>query len=76
MTPESPKRKLTAIMFIDMVGYTAMMQKDEPKAIELIESHRKILTPLVKKHDGEVLQCVGDGIFCRFDSAIEAVNSA
>jgi len=38
--PSEPKRKLAAIMFTDMVGYTALMQDDEPKARELIERHR------------------------------------
>ena len=47
--PSKPKRKLVAIMFTDMVGYTALMQKDEPRARELIESQREILTHLVKK---------------------------
>ena len=74
--PSDLKRKLAAIMFTDMVGYTALMQKDEPKARELIERQREILTPLVIKHDGEVLQYVGDGTFCTFNSAIEAVNCA
>jgi len=73
---ESPKRKLVAIMFTDMVGYTALMQKDEPKARELIERHRIFLKPLVEKHGGEVIQYVGDGTFCRFESAIEAVTAA
>ncbi|TFB14024.1 tetratricopeptide repeat protein [Candidatus Marinimicrobia bacterium MT.SAG.4] len=75
MTSE-PKRKLAAIMFTDMVGYTAMMQKDEDKARELIERHRAHMKPFVEKHDGEIIQFVGDGTFCRFDSAIEAVRSA
>ena len=71
-----PKRKLAAIMFTDMVGYTALMQKDEQRARDLIENQRGLLTPLVKKHDGDVLQYVGDGTFCTFNSAIEAVNCA
>ena len=74
--PSKSKRKLAAIMFTDMAGYTALMQHDEPKARELIERQREILTPLVKKHDGKVLQYVGDGTFCTFNSAIEAVNCA
>ena len=73
---ESPKRKLAAIMFTDMVGYTALMQKDESKARELIEMQRALMKPYVKKHGGEIIQFVGDGTFCRFDSAIEAVNAA
>ncbi len=76
MTTEAPKHKLAAIMFTDMVGYTALMQDDEPKARELIEYQREILKRLVSKHDGEVLQFVGDGTFCKFGSAIEAVNAA
>ncbi len=74
--PSEPKRKLAAIMFTDMVGYTALMQEEESKAKELIERHRALMKPLVEKHNGEVLQYVGDGTFCTFDSAIEAVNSA
>ena len=76
MADSTPKRKLAAIMFTDMVGYTAMMQEDEDKARELIERHRAHMKPFVKKHGGEIIQFVGDGTFCRFDSAIEAVNSA
>ena len=76
MTTDSPKRKLAAIMFTDMVGYTALMQKDESKARELIQRHRELMKPHVEKHGGEILQFVGDGTFCTFDSAIEAVNAA
>ena len=72
--PSEPKRKLAAIMFTDMVGYTSLMQKDESKARELIQRHRDLMKPLIKKHSGTVLQYVGDGTFCTFDSAIEAVN--
>ena len=74
--PSEQKRKLAAIMFTDMVGYTALMQKNEDKARELIEMHRSLMKPLIEKHNGELVQYVGDGTLCRFDSAIEAVNSA
>ena len=74
--PSEPKRKLAAIMFTDMVGYTALMQDKEAKARELIQRHRELMKPLVKKHSGKILQYVGDGTFITFDSAIEAVNSA
>ena len=55
MSADSPKRKLVAIMFTDMAGYTALMQKDEQRARDLIENQRDLITPLVKKHDGELL---------------------
>lgn len=73
---DKPNRRLAAIMFTDMVGYTAMMEKDEPRARELIERHRELMKPLIEKHGGEVLQFVGDGTFCTFSSAIEATNSS
>lgn len=76
MSAEKSTRKLAAIMFTDMVGYTALMEKDEPKARKLIERHRELMKPLVEKHGGEVLQFVGDGTFCTFSSAIEATNSS
>ena len=60
-TEDTSTRKLTAIMFIDMVGYTAMMQKDEPKTQGLVKRKRELIKPLVVKHDGEVLSYVGDG---------------
>ena len=71
-----PKRKLAAIMFTDMVGYTALMQDDEDKARELVERQRAHMKPFIEKHSGEIIQFVGDGTFCRFDSAKEAVNAA
>ncbi|MEE9238152.1 MAG: adenylate/guanylate cyclase domain-containing protein, partial [Thermodesulfobacteriota bacterium] len=74
--PSEPKRKLAAIMFTDMVGYTALMQEDEGKARRLIQRHRDLVKPNIDRHDGEIIQYVGDGTFCRFDSAIEAVNAA
>ena len=69
-------RRLVAIMFTDIVGYTSMMQKDENAAVDLIEQHRKILEKNAKTHQGEILQYYGDGSLVIFPSAIEAVESA
>ncbi len=74
--PSEPKRKLAAIMFTDMVGFTAMMQRDEPKTQKLVVKQRDIIKPLVEKHNGKVLQYTGDGTLCTFGSAIEAVSCA
>jgi class 3 adenylate cyclase/tetratricopeptide (TPR) repeat protein len=71
-----PTRKLAAIAFVDIVGYTAMMDKDEAATLHLLSELRKILYPLVEKFNGSVLKEVGDGILLSFDSAFEAVNCA
>ena len=63
-------------MFTDMVGYTALMQKDESKARELVQRHRKLMKPQLDEHRGKILHFMGDGTLCTFESAIEAVKAA
>ncbi len=69
-------RLLAAIMFTDMVGYTALMQEDEVKAKTNRDRHRKILQESIASHNGEILQYYGDGTLSIFNSAIEAVDCA
>jgi adenylate cyclase len=70
------QRKLAAIMFTDIVGYTAMMSKDEKKARQGLEKHRRILKSLVEQFNGEWLQAVGDSTLSSFASAVNAVACA
>ena len=67
-------RQLAAIMFTDIVGYTALMQQDEEKAIQARDKHRRIFNSITEKHRGRILQYYGDGTLSIFDSAIDAVN--
>jgi len=67
------KRKLAAIMFTDIVGYTALMQQDEDKAVKIRERHREIFDSCTVKFNGQILQYYGDGTLSTFDSAIDAV---
>jgi len=69
-------RKLAAIMFTDMVGYTAIMQKDEQIALNKIERHRKVLEETTQKFNGRILQYYGDGSLSIFPSAYDAVECA
>ncbi len=69
-------RLLAAIMFTDMVGYTALMQKNERQAKENRDRHRQVLQESVRVHNGEILQYYGDGTLIIFKSAIEGVKCA
>ena len=71
-----PTRQLAAIMFTDMVGYTAMMQQNEAQAIQQRNYARKILEDTLGKYDGKLLQYYGDGTLSIFSSALNAVKSA
>lgn len=72
----SGTRHLAAIMFTDIVGYTALMQKSESKAVSLRQRHREILEDRVSQHGGKILQYLGDGSLSSFASALEAVEAA
>ena len=67
-------RQLAAIMFTDIVGYTALMQQDEKKALEVRNKHRRLFNSITEKHKGRILQYYGDGTLSVFKSAIEAVH--
>jgi TolB-like protein len=72
----SLSRQLTAIMFADIAGYTAIMQEDETLALELRHKLQKKLEEEVTVHNGRVLEFKGDGALCIFTSTIEAVSAA
>ena len=74
--PDGPNRQLAAIMFADMVGYTALMQEDEEGARVYRDRQREVLSSLVPLHRGEILQYYGDGTLSIFTSAVEAVKCA
>jgi len=57
------KRKLAAIMFTDMVGYSAITQKNEHLALELLEEHRQILRSFFPKYTGYEVETAGDAFF-------------
>jgi TolB-like protein len=69
-------RQLAAIMFTDMVGYTALMQTDEESAKKKRQRHKLVFDDCVEKHHGKVLQYFGDGTLSIFSSAINCVNCA
>lgn len=69
-------RGIAAIMFTDIVGYTAMMQKDEVVAMTIRNHHRAAFQKNHKEHHGEIIQYYGDGTLSTFSSAVKAVACA
>lgn len=76
MTKKNQTRRLAAIMFTDIVGYTALMQQDENKAADVRTRHRAVFEQEHKSHNGDILQYFGDGTLSVFQSGVEAVECA
>jgi class 3 adenylate cyclase len=70
------ERRLAAIMFADIVGYTALMAADEAKGLRVRERHRAIVRPLVERYGGEAIEARGDESLAVFPTALDAVNCA
>ena len=67
-------RSLAAIMFTDVVGFSAIMHKDESAALNLLDNHNKIVQPIVIKYNGTILKPQADGFLMKFSSAVDAVR--
>jgi adenylate cyclase len=69
-------RRLAAIMFTDMVGYTASVQAQESDALRTLEEQERVVRPLFTKFRGREIKSTGDGFLVEFASALSAVECA
>lgn len=73
---ENQHRKLAAILFADIVGYTALMQKGEASAMSILNRFETVTQKAVEKHNGEIIKTYGDGSLLLFPSTVNAVQCA
>ena len=76
MAEKGFKRKLTAILSADVVGYSRLMGENEEATVRTITSYREVLSTLIQQHNGKVLDSPGDNLLAEFVSVVDAVQCA
>jgi adenylate cyclase len=76
MAEEGFKRKLTAILSADAVGYSRLMAEDEASTVKTMASYREIMSSLITQHRGRVVDSPGDNVLAEFSSVVDAVQCA
>jgi len=76
MPEEGFKRKLTAILSADAVGYSRLMGEDEDKTVQTLTTYRDVISSLVEDHKGRVVDSPGDNILAEFISVVNSLRCA
>jgi class 3 adenylate cyclase len=71
------ERRLSAILAVDVVGYSRLMEADEAATFERLRAHRKeLFEPEIARHHGRIFKLMGDGLLAEFASVVDAVECA
>lgn len=77
VSPERVQRRLAAILFADVVGYSSLTHRDELGTLRRLRAvFGEVVGPQAETHDGRVVRTSGDGILVEFPSAVEALDCA
>ena len=73
---QAETRRLAAIMFTDIVGFSRQMGADEARMLRLLDIHNQIIQQAVTEHHGTIIKTVGDAFLVDFPSVVHAVQCA
>jgi adenylate cyclase len=76
MTEERAKRKLSAVLSADVKGYSRLMGQDETGTVDRLKEYRALMTNLILKYRGRVVDSPGDNILAEFASVVDATECA
>jgi adenylate cyclase len=76
MNQERHKRKLTAILSADVVGYSRLMEADEGWTVKKLDANKKLISELINEYGGRVIDAIGDNLLAEFNSVINSVECA
>ncbi len=76
VTQKGFKRKLTAILSADVIGYSRLMRDNDEATVRDLAANRDLITDIIKRHHGRVVDSTGDNILAEFASVVDAVNGA
>jgi TolB-like protein/class 3 adenylate cyclase len=74
MAEQGFKRKLTAILSADVVGYSRLMEDNEEATIRALTTYRNSMSTLIQKHGGRVVDMTGDNLMAEFSSVVDAIK--
>ncbi len=75
-TDDEVTRKLRAILSADVKGYSLLMADDETLTVKTLKSYRKVMSELIVRHKGRVVDTPGDNLLSEFASVVDAVQCA
>jgi adenylate cyclase len=76
MATEPLERKLAAILYADVAGYSRLTGEDEERTHRALSAYLDILTTSIEKHNGKVLHYAGDAVLAEFASVVNAPTCA
>jgi len=76
MDSDEFRRKITAIMSADVVGYSKLMGDNEAATVRTLEAYKNVMATLIGQHHGRVIDSTGDNMLSEFASVVDAVQCA